>query len=81
MAWVQVTVKGTKGDLPASMQFDIVECPNQLGKDPSTVVVDGKPYEVESYSVDERDDIIKIKLAIASTTKEKSDDKPTKGRS
>ena len=27
-----------------------------------------------------RDDIITIKLAMASTTKEKSDDKPTKGR-
>jgi len=29
--------------------------------------------------IDERDDMLKITLAMASTTKEKSDDKPTQG--
>ena len=80
MAWEQVKVKGSKGDIPAMINGDVLEVANQLGKDPSEVKVDGKSYKVLSSSVDERDDIITIKLAMASTTKEKSDDKPTKGR-
>ena len=81
MAWLEVTVKGAKGNIPAILNGDVLEVANQLGKDPSDVTVDGQSYKVLSSSVDERDDIIKIKLAMASTTKEKSDDKPTKGRS
>lgn len=80
MAWEQVKVKGSKGDIPAMINGDVLEVANQLGKDPSEVKVDGKSYKVLSSSVDERDDIITIKLAIASTKQEKSDDKPTKGR-
>jgi hypothetical protein len=80
MAWQSVTVKGAKGNIPAMLNGDVLEVANQLGKDPSDVKVDGKSYKVLSSSVDERDDIITIKLAMASTTKEKSDDKPTKGR-
>tara|TARA_X000001382_G_scaffold11214_1_gene7634 strand:+ start:8 stop:253 length:246 start_codon:yes stop_codon:yes gene_type:complete len=80
MAWQSVKVKGSKGDIPAMLNGDVLEVANQLGKDPSDVTVDGKSYKVSSSSVDERDDIITIKLAMASTTKEKSDDKPTKGR-
>ena len=80
MAWQSVKVKGSKGDIPAMLNGDVLEVANQLGKDPSDVTVDGKSYKVLSSSVDERDDIITIKLAMASTTKEKSDDKPTKGR-
>ena len=80
MAWEQVKVKGSKGDIPAMINGDVLEVANQLGKDPSDVTVDGKSYKVLSSSVDERDDIILIKLAMASTKQEKSDDKPTKGR-
>ena len=80
MAWLEVTVKGAKGNIPAMLNGDVLEVANQLGKDPSDVTVDGKSYKVLSSSLDERDDIIQIKLAMASTTKEKSDDKPTKGR-
>jgi len=80
MAWQSVTVKGAKGNIPAMLNGDVLEVANQLGKDPSDVTVDGKSYKVLSSSVDGRDDIITIKLAMASTTKEKSDDKPTKGR-
>ena len=80
MAWQSVTVKGAKGDISALLSGDVLEVANQLGKDPSDVTVDGKSYKVLSSSVDGRDDIITIKLAMASTTKEKSDDKPTKGR-
>tara|TARA_R100001463_G_scaffold71146_1_gene124911 strand:+ start:495 stop:740 length:246 start_codon:yes stop_codon:yes gene_type:complete len=80
MAWQSVTVKGAKGNIPAMLNGDVLEVADQLGKDPSDVTVDGKSYKVLSSSVDGRDDIITIKLAMASTTKEKSDDKPTKGR-
>jgi hypothetical protein len=80
MAWEQVKVKGSKGDIVGMLKGDELELPNQLGKDPSEVKVDGKSYKVLSSSVDERDDIILIKLAMASTKQEKSDDKPTKGR-
>ena len=56
-----------------------IEMPNviELG---DSINVDGKYYKVSSFEVDERDDRLKIKLAMASTKKEKSDDKPTKGR-
>ena len=80
MAWEQVKVKGSKGNIVGMLKDDELELPNQLGKDPSEVTVDGKSYKVLSSSVDERDDIILIKLAMASTKQEKSDDKPTKGR-
>jgi len=80
MAWEQVKVKGSKGDIPAMLKGDVLELPNQLGKKPSEVSVDGKTYKILSSSVDERDNVILIKLAMASTKQEKSDDKPTKGR-
>ena len=80
MAWEQVKVKGSKGNIVGMLKDDVLELPNQLGKDPSEVKIDGKTYKVLSSSVDERDDIILIKLAMASTKQEKSDDKPTKGR-
>ena len=80
MAWGQVKVKGSKGNIVGMLKDDVLELPNQLGKDPSEVKIDGKTYKVLSSSVDERDDIILIKLAMASTKQEKSDDKPTKRR-
>ena len=80
MAWEQVKVKGSKGNIVGMLKDDVLELPNQLGKDPSEVKIDGKTYKVLSSSVDERDDIILIKLAMASTKQEKSDDKPTKRR-
>jgi hypothetical protein len=80
MTWQSVTVKGAKGNISAMLNGDVLEAPNQLGKDPSEVLVDGKSYKVSSCSLDERDDVLTIKLAMASTKQEKSDDKPTKGR-
>ena len=62
MAWLEVTVKGSKGNIPAMLNGDVLEVANQLGKDPSDVTVDGQSYKVLSSSVDERDDIIKINL-------------------
>ena len=80
MAWLAVKVKGSKGNIPAMLNGDMLEVPNQLGKNPTTVIVDGKTYNILSCVLDERDNILKIQLATASTKKEKSDDKPTKGR-
>lgn len=80
MAWETVTVKGAKADISAMLNGDMLEVPNQLGKNPSTVIVDGKTYQILSCVLDERDNILQIKLATASTKQEKSDDKPTKGR-
>jgi len=80
MAWQNVTVKGAKAEIPAMQNGEMLEVPNQLGKNPSTVIVDGKTYDILSCVLDERDNILKIKLAMASTKQEKSDDKPTKGR-
>ena len=79
MAWQSVTVKGAKGDISALLSGDDLEVANQLGKDPSEVKVDGKSYKVSSCSLNERDDVLTIKLAMASTKQEKSDDKPTQG--
>jgi hypothetical protein len=80
MAWKSVTVKGAKGNIPSMLNGDLLEVANQLGKNPTTVIVDGKTYDILSCVLDERDNILKIKLAMASTKQEKSDDKPTKGR-
>jgi glycine cleavage system H lipoate-binding protein len=80
MAWKSVTVKGAKGNIPSMLNGDLLEVANQLGKNPTTVNVDGKTYDILSCVLDEGDNILKIKLAMASTKQEKSDDKPTKGR-
>jgi len=77
MAWEQVKVKATKGSIVGMIKGDQLDIPNMpIGK---TVNVDGKDIEVKSSKLDERDGILKITLAMASTKKEKSDDKPTKG--
>ena len=77
MAWEQVKVKAEKNTLMGMMQGDQLNMQNVLiGK---SVNVNGKDMPIKSYFIDERDDILIITLAMASTTKEKSDDKPTKG--
>ncbi len=77
MAWEQVKVKAEKNTVTGMMQGDQLDMPNVLiGK---SVKVNGKDISIKSYVVDERDDMLKITLAMASPTKEKSDDKPTQG--
>ncbi len=77
VAWEQVKVKGEKNTVTGMMQGDQLDMPNVLiGK---SVKVNGKDISIKSYVVDERDDMLKITLAMASPTKEKSDDKPTQG--
>tara|TARA_R110000782_G_scaffold657_7_gene2177 strand:+ start:408 stop:647 length:240 start_codon:yes stop_codon:yes gene_type:complete len=76
MAWEQVKVKAEKTTVMGMMKGDQLEMPNVvLGK---SVNVNGKDIPIKSHMVDERDNVLKITLAIASPTKEKSDDKPTK---
>jgi len=77
MAWEQVKVKAEKDTVMGMMQGDQLNMQNVLiGK---SVKVNGKDMPIKSYFIDERDDILIITLAMASPTKEKSDDKPTQG--
>tara|TARA_R100001510_G_scaffold55177_1_gene58750 strand:+ start:188 stop:427 length:240 start_codon:yes stop_codon:yes gene_type:complete len=77
MAWEQVKVKAEKETVIGMMQDDQLDMPNVLiGK---SVKVNGKDISIKSYITDDRDNVLKITLAKASSTKEKSDDKPTKG--
>ena len=77
MAWEQVKVKAEKDTVMGMMQGDQLDMPNvKIGK---SVKVNGKDISIKSYVVDERDNMLKITLAMASPTKEKSDDKPTQG--
>ena len=77
MAWKEVQIKS--GDVTVSgMQDDsLIECPNVFKK-PSSLLIDGKNFKVSSFDIDERDDLLKIKLAIASQNKGESDDQPKK---
>tara|TARA_R100000734_G_C3319162_1_gene114472 strand:+ start:2892 stop:3131 length:240 start_codon:yes stop_codon:yes gene_type:complete len=77
MAWEQVKVKAEKHTVMGMIKGDELEMPNVLiGK---TLKIDGKDVSIKSHVLDERDDVLKITLAMASPKKEKSDDKPTKG--
>jgi len=79
MAWNKVNVSVGKDKVVADMNGTDLEMPNviELGE---SINIDGKSYKVSSFELDERDDRLKIKLAMASPKKEKSDDKPIKGR-
>ena len=75
MAWNKVNVSVGKTKVVADMNGTDLEMPNvvELG---DSINIDGKPYQVSSFEVDERDDRLKIKLAMASQKKEvKSDGK------
>jgi uncharacterized protein YegJ (DUF2314 family) len=77
MAWERVKVKAEKNTVMGMMQGDQLDMPNVLiGK---SIKVNGKDVSIKSYVIDERDNVLKITLAMASPTKEKSDDKPTQG--
>ena len=77
MSWNKVNVSVGKTKVVADMNGTDLEMPNvvELGE---SINIDGKTYQVSSFEVDERDDRLKIKLAMASSKKEKSDDKPIK---
>ena len=77
MSWQEVEVKIGTDSLLGVCKNNMLHIPSvkNLGE---AITVNGKNHQVESYTVDHRDNIFKIKLAMASPTKEKSDDKPTK---
>lgn len=75
MAWNKVNVSVGKTKVVADMNGTDLEMPNvvELG---DSINIDGKSYQVSSFEVDERDDRLKIQLAMASPKKEvKSDGK------
>tara|TARA_R110000822_G_C14994281_1_gene460043 strand:+ start:104 stop:355 length:252 start_codon:yes stop_codon:yes gene_type:complete len=61
MSWKNVSVKNGAKVQPAFLRGDELELANVLG-DPKTVTVDGESRKVQSWTIDERDNIIKIKL-------------------
>ena len=63
MAWKEVTVKKGNSTDSGFMRGDDLDLPNKIGK-PESVNVDGKTIKVVSFWVDERDNIIKIKLDV-----------------
>ena len=78
MSWHEVAVKVGEHSVSGMLKNNFLQMPFVEGLEKS-ITVNGKNYEVESFLVDNRDNILKILLAKASPTKEKSDDKPTKG--
>ena len=78
MSWHEVAVKVGEHSVSGMRKDNFLQIPYVEGLEKS-ITVNGKNYEVESFLVDNRDNILKILLAKASPTKEKSDDKPTKG--
>lgn len=79
MAWKVVEVKSGKVVVQGHLRGPELEFPNRI-KESASLSVDGKNAKVDSWAVEERDDIVRVMLADAST-KEKSDDKPAKGPS
>jgi len=77
MPWKEVTIKSDKKEFPAMQRGSEVHFPNVM-KESAQLVIDGKSQKVESWAIDDRDDVVNVMLADAGT-KEKSDDKPTEG--
>ena len=75
MAWKEIQIKSGNVTVSGMQNDDIVECPNVFKK-PTSISIDGKSFAVSSFEIDERDDLLKIKLAMASTKKGESDDQP-----
>ena len=83
MAWVEAKIKLGSVELEGMVNEDLVSCP--MPKDGmdgiEKISIDGKSHEIGAWQIDTRDNILTIDLAMAgSKQKEKSDDKPVKGR-
>ena len=76
MKSVRVEISGEKFDALHHKNELIISTESVVIKD--SVKIDGKEVKVESKHHDKRDNVFIIKLAMASPTKEKSDDKPIK---
>jgi len=77
MPWKEVTIKSDKKEFQAMQRGNEVHFPNVMKESPQ-LVIDGKSQKVQSWAIDDRDDVVNVMLADAGT-KEKSDDKPTEG--
>tara|TARA_R110000751_G_scaffold306719_1_gene426007 strand:+ start:480 stop:716 length:237 start_codon:yes stop_codon:yes gene_type:complete len=75
----QVKIKYNKSLIDGLLYKDKLTLPAHI-EIADTVNIDGVDVKVLSTSVDYRDEVQTIELAMASAKKEKSDDKPTKGR-
>lgn len=78
MAWKIVEVKSDKVMVQGHLRGLELEFPNKI-KESASLSVDGKNAKVDSWVVEERDDVVRVMLAGASA-KEKSDDKPNERR-
>lgn len=78
MAWEEVEIKVDDLILKGYMKGNDLNIPNQLELGDS-IRVKNKDYMIASYEVDERDDILMIKLADASPKKGAKNGKSPKG--
>lgn len=81
MAWNTVKVNIWDGEFVGQFNGDELNIPN-FGEVPSELRIGSKNYKVKDSSLDERDNIWKMTLAMANVKKEKSDgNKSAKGSS
>ena len=79
MAWEQVKVKGQIETVQGMRKNNLVQIPNILINE--SVNINGENFAIECSEIDQGDNMLTITLAVARTTKQKSDDKPIKRRS
>ena len=78
MAWVEVTVKAGKQEVPALFNGMQVDLPRSV-KVGESVKIDGVDYKVLNAIPDSRDEITHVILANAKDKGGKSDDEPVEG--
>mgnify|MGYP003138073291 CR=1 FL=1 len=83
MTWKQINIDNDGKKIIGWQKENNVNCPNKLGKEIKTIVIDNKKFTVLSSKVDERDDIIflTIDLSIDKPTKEVAPDGKSDKRS
>ena len=80
MSWQEVKIGSGKQAISAQMRENVIATSPTL-KVEDKIVLNGTPCPVLSYELDDREEQLLITvLPKGSKKKEKSDDKPTKGR-
>ena len=81
MSWQDVKVKIEGAEYEGRMRCNEIFVPIMVEDAEPTIEVDGKPAQVESVRVDDRDSVVYITVkADAKKQRSKSDDKPVEGR-
>jgi hypothetical protein len=81
MSWQDVKVKIEGAEYDGKMRGNEIFVPILVEDETPTVEVDGKPAQVESVRIDDRDSVVYITVkADAKKQRSKSDDKPVEGR-